>query len=111
MKEVDRAWLAAMIDGEGCITISHFQKTQQSGYLDRNRTCTSEAFVLSLSISNNNRKIIDRVEEITNTKTKIAIVVRRGVGTSYRWKVSSNSDIIRILDIVEPYLIAINPTR
>ena len=106
MKEIDKVWLAAIIDGEGCLSISHFQKTQPSGYLDKNNTCTSEAFVTSLSISNNCKELIDKVAEITGAKTKITVTKRKGRGTNYRWKVSANDDILRILEDIEKYLIA-----
>ena len=106
MKEIDKVWLAAIIDGEGCLSVSHFQKTQRSGYLDKNNTCTSEAFVTSLSISNNCKELIDEVQRITKTKTKVTIFNKKGRSTNYRWKVSANADILTILNEIEPYLIA-----
>jgi len=106
MKTLDKVWLAAIIDGEGCLSISHFQKTQQSGYLDKTRTCTSEAFVTSLSICNCSKPLIDKVVEITKTDTKVTEVRRKNHATLYRWKVSSNKDILEILDAVDKYLIA-----
>ena len=107
IKLADRAWLAGIIDGEGSITIYNFIKTQQSGYKDKNKICTYTAFVIGLSVSNNNKDVIDKIKRITNTNVSVSKISQGKYGnTNYRWKVSSRKDILRILKEVKPYLVA-----
>jgi DNA modification methylase len=99
--ELDRIWLAAMIDAEGCIYI-HCRKVGQSngqGYERKNNTYGS-----GLEISNTSREVVERA---------VAIVGRGSISEStrgrnqllYRWNLRTNEcrDVLRE---VYPHLVA-----
>lgn len=106
--EIDRAWLAAMFDGEGCIGIRRFhsyRKEKQQAYQD--------GFVVYTVVTNNDIELLDRCVELTGLgKTALkqsagatdgrGIVSRRD---SHGWRQEANGavDVIRA---VYPYLIA-----
>ena len=98
--EADRVWLAAMIDGEGCMFL-HKRKVGQSngqGYARKHDT-----YGAGLEISNTSEAIIQRVMQIT----RMGSVFRHEKSRRqplFRWNLRSNQcrDIIRE---VYPYLI------
>ncbi len=103
--EVDRIWLAAMIDGEGCLFI-HKRKTGQSngqGYERKHDT-----YGAGLEVANTHESIVNRCVEITG-QGSICRVERESRNRHrniplYRWNMRSNQcrDIIRE---VYPYLV------
>lgn len=113
--EKDRVWLAAIIDGEGCLfihkrkagTSSGAKFTKQNGEeVEYNRT--QDTFGAGLEVANCNQDIIKRCIEITG----IGSICQQGPTENYRrkrilyrWNVRSNEcrDIIRE---VYPYLVA-----
>jgi DNA modification methylase len=103
--EKDRVWLAAMIDGEGCMFL-HKRKEGQSngqGYFRKN-----DSYGAGLEVANVHPSIIERCQQITGlgsiccvereTKTK-----KRNIPL-YRWSLRSNQcrEIIRE---IYPYLV------
>lgn len=106
--ERDRAWLAAMFDGEGCIGIRRF-----NSYRKEVKQEYQDGFVVYTSMTNNDLCLLDRCIEITG-KGKAAIKQRadatdgRGIVSrfdSHGWRLDGNSavDVIRA---AYPYLIA-----
>lgn len=106
--ETDRAWLAAMFDGEGCIGIRRFdsyRKEKQQVYQD--------GFVIYTNVTNNDVELLDRCIALTSLG-KVAlkqaaestdgrgIVSRRD---SYVWRQEGNG-AISVIRAVYPYLIA-----
>lgn len=103
--ERDRVWLAAMIDGEGCMFI-HKRKAGQNNGQGYERK--SDTYSAGLEVANTHESIVRRCMEITGigsicrvereTKTKMRNL------PLYRWNVRSNQcrDIIKE---VYPYLI------
>lgn len=104
-KEIDRVWLASMIDGEGCMFI-HKRKTGQSngqGYERKNDT-----YGAGLEVANTHESIVNRCMEITGLGS-ICRVERESKNKHrniplYRWNMRSNQcrDIIRE---IYPYLV------
>jgi DNA modification methylase len=106
--EIDRAWLAAMFDGEGCIGIRRFdsyRKEKQQVYQD--------GFVVYTVVTNNDRELLDRCVGLTGLgsvrlKQKAASTDGRGIVSrrdSFGWRLDGNGavDIIRA---IYPYLVA-----
>ena len=102
--EMDRVWLAAMIDGEDCIFI-HKRKTGQSngqGYVRKN-----DSYGSGLEVANTNRGIVERCLAIAG---KGSICTQEGgrfgrKQTLYRWNLRSN-ECRGVLEEVYPFLIA-----
>ncbi len=104
--EVDRAWLAAMIDGEGCIGIRRFDSFKDGEQ-------KQDGFVVLTVVSNNDVELLEKCVQITgfgsinikqaaNTTDGRGIVSRRD---NYGWRLDGNKavDVIRA---AYPYLIA-----
>lgn len=103
--EADRIWLAAMIDGEGCMFI-HKRKIGQSngqGYFRK-----SDTYSVGLEVANTHESIVQRCMDITG-QGSICRVERESGNRHrniplYRWNMRSNQcrEIIRE---VYPYLV------
>lgn len=103
--EADRIWLAAMIDGEGCIFI-HKRKAGQSNGQGYHRK--SDSFGSGLEVSNTCEAIVRRCMDIAG----IGSICEQGPEQNhrrrqrlYRWNVRSN-ECRWILEEVYPYLVA-----
>jgi DNA modification methylase len=102
--ELDRVWLAAMIEAEGCMFI-HKRKEGQSNGQGYERK--SDSFGAGLEVANTHEAIVRRVMEIvgrgsicsqgpeTNTRRKQTI---------YRWNLRSN-ECREVIREVYPYLV------
>lgn len=89
LSDVDAAWLAAMIDGEGTIGIGPTSKGGYQGYL---------------CIANSNRAILERAQHITG----LGRVAGTGKGTNrpvFRWQVNSRQ-AAAVLYRIRRFLIA-----
>jgi hypothetical protein len=106
--ERDRAWLAAIMDGEGCIGIRRFDS-----YREEKQQVYQDGFVVYTVVTNNDVPILNRCIEITshgNIALKQAaegtdnrgIVSRRD---SYGWRLDGNK-AVEIILAVYPFLIA-----
>ena len=106
--EIDRAWLAAIFDGEGCIGIRRF-----NSYRKEKQQVYQDGFVVYTVVANNDQPILDRCIEVTGfgkvalktaagTTDERAIVSRRD---SFGWRLDGNKavDVVRA---IYPYLIA-----
>jgi DNA modification methylase len=91
--ELDRAWLAGIIEGEGCI---HIHK--------RTNGRKNPTYGLFLSIHNTNKKMIDRVVQLTGLGGNIQTTRKDRNFTLYRWNAMSDNAKM-VLREVYPYLI------
>ena len=96
MKETDKAWLAGIIDGEGCISL--FRR--------------STYYVPSVKIANTNEKLINRCKEILDS-AGIEYSVRysdRGERKNAKpaWEIclESRPRVVAILTLIFPYLVS-----
>lgn len=96
MKEVDRAWLAGIIDGEGCISL--FKR--------------STYYVPSVKVANTNEKLINRCKELLN-EAEIEYCIRysdRGERKNAKpaWEIvmESRPRVIAFLNLILPYLVS-----
>lgn len=96
MNEVDKAYLAGIVDGEGCITIR-----KQGPY-----------YVPSISISNTNEVLINHIKTLLDYES-IKYCMRyedRGDRTNARpaWSINllSRERVSKFLNLVMPYLVA-----
>lgn len=96
MEEVEKAWMAGLVDGEGTITIA---RNKAKG---RNR----DLFRPILCITNSSLELLQRCKAATNFggiyKQKKQASHYRQV---YRWRVSDSNAVSTIMEI-KPYLIA-----
>ncbi len=105
--EIDRAWLAAIYDGEGTIGIRRFdsyRKEKQQVYQD--------GFVVYTVVTNSDIELLERCVAITgmdciSIKQKAGYVDGRGINNtrdSYGWRPEGNNgvDVIRA---IYPYLV------
>ena len=105
---VDRAWLAAIMDGEGCIGIRRFDS-----YREEKQQVYQDGFVVYTSVTNNDVPILDRCIEVTGygksaLKQAAASTDRRGIVSrrdSYGWRLDGNK-AVAIIRAVYPYLVA-----
>jgi hypothetical protein len=91
MLDVDRAYTAGIIDGEGCFNIRHQNK--QRSYYPIIQVCNTDFKMISYLLS---------VSGIG------AIVFCKGTGNRkdhYKWTVARMADVYDLLDAIYPYLI------
>ncbi len=98
IKETDRAWLAGIIDGEGCVSL-----IRRGTY-----------YVPSVKIANTNEKLILRLKEILNL-AGVEYFIRlsdRGqrINAKPCWEIAleSRPRVIAVLELAMPYLVAKN---
>jgi DNA modification methylase len=108
--EVDRAWLAAMFDGEGTIGIRRF-----SSYREEKRQTYQDGFVVYTTVANNDVPLLDHCVAITGfgraaikQSAQAGMVDARGILSrrdNYGWRLDGNAavDVIRA---IYPYLIS-----
>lgn len=92
--EYDKAWLAGIIEGEGCIHIHKREKNRLNA-----------TYGVNLSIHNTNKKIIDKIVEITQLGNNIQITDKDRNHKLYRWNSSSIASK-KILKEIYPYLVS-----
>lgn len=112
--ELDRVWLAAIIDGEGCFFIHKrkagtpsYSKFTRSDGSEANYTRTADTFGVGLEICNTSKAIIDRVQAIAGggtVTTQSPQQNARRKQTIYRWRVAPN-EAKRIAQEVYPHLV------
>ena len=103
--EADRIWLAAMIDGEGCMFI-HKRKTGQSngqGYIRRN-----DSYGAGLEVANTHESIVKRCLVITGMGSICCVeretkLKKRNIPL-YRWNLRSNQ-CREVVQEIYPYLV------
>ncbi|RLI02474.1 hypothetical protein DRO30_02575 [Candidatus Bathyarchaeota archaeon] len=91
MNETDKAWLAALIDGEGSIGIGH-----QVHLVENQKRST---FFPYISISNLNRPILEKAKELFQSG---CITEAKGV---YTFITKKQQSIYKVLKDIKPYLI------
>jgi DNA modification methylase len=103
--ERDRIWLAAMIDGEGCMFI-HKRKVGQSngqGYLRK-----TDSYGAGLEVSSTDRCIVEKILAITGRGSiceQSPEQNERRKQTIYRWNLRSN-ECREVIREVYPHLVA-----
>ncbi len=100
----DRIWLAAMIDGEGCIFIHKRKAGRDNG---QGYTSKKDCYGSGLEVSNTNKAIVQRCLDITGKGS----ICQQNSGmygrkqTLYRWNLRSN-ECCGVLEEVYPHLVA-----
>jgi len=84
-----KAWLAGVIDGEGCVNIYPMQRAPSP----------------RLTVANTNLLLLERVMEITQCGAIIRSSGRLVKKTGYTWQTTAADDIERVLTEVFPYLV------
>jgi hypothetical protein len=98
IKETDKAWLAGIMDGEGCISLL------------RRHTY----YVPSVKIANTNEKLIHRCKEILDMCGVVYSVTyfdrNERVNAKPSWTIvmESRPRVVAVLQLLEPYLISKN---
>lgn len=96
MKETDKAWLAGIIDGEGCISL--FRR--------------STYYVPSVKIANTNEKLINRCKEILE-EVGIEYYIRysdrgerKNAKPAWELVLESRPRVVAVLELILPYLVS-----
>ena len=76
----DRAWLAGIIEGEGCITIHKREGGRKNA-----------TYGIVLSVANTSRVMIDRIAELTGLGGNIQEAIRGRNQKLYRWNAMSDN--------------------
>lgn len=105
--ERDRAWMAALVDGEGCIGIRRFKS-----YRAEKRQVYQDGFVSYLTIGNNDVELLERCVQITGLGS-VGVKDRpntdaRGINsrrTYYGWRLDGNA-AVAVITAIYPFLIA-----
>ena len=93
--ERDRSWLAGIIEGEGCIAIHKRENNRKNA-----------TYGNFLSVSNTDKKIIDRIIKLTGMGGNVQIQEAKDKTKKiYRWNAMSNN-AKKILREVYPYMVS-----
>ena len=91
LTEVEKAYLAGIVDGEGTVTLTRHHK---------NRTPSPQ-----VSVSNNDLELLEYIRDITNCgQIRAKKKSKPHHHQSWHWQVNSVSDILRILEQLYPFL-------
>lgn len=94
LPETEKAYLAGIIDGEGCITINR--------YLQKGRAPIYRPFV---QITNTSPALKKWLNERFPERTYWRTVTRQGWKDIYRWMLSGNRQVMVFCREISPYLI------
>ena len=83
MKQTEASWLAALIDGEGCIYVYKPPHNK-----------------VEVSITNNETILLRKVLAVTKCGN-----IHRDGERSYKWRIGNRIDVARVLKKVLPYLV------
>lgn len=91
MRDVEAAWAAGIIDGEGCIHLR--RRSEAAGY-----------FALVLKVTMGHRPTIDRLHSLFDLGTIQENRSNKGHNPAWSW-VCTTRQVGAVLDIVQPYLV------
>ena len=94
--EVDLAYIAGFLDGEGCI-----------GYYDASQTSHNRPsyFHAAVNVCNTDPKVIFWLREVTGMGRSHIIRFKDGKRrTAYQWQIGRKQDVIDFLSAIRPYL-------
>lgn len=86
MLDVETAWVAGIIEGEGCI-----------GYYPSNRG-------YYLGVEMKDRDILDRLSGVTGVGTVITKPARRNSAETYLWSVKNKAGVVLVCESILPYM-------
>ena len=95
MTELDKAYLAGIFDGEGCV--GYYNATPTSS----KRPAYHHAAVI---ITMTDPRIIQWVKEITGLGKVSSSIKTKPRRTAYSWCIGKKTDVIAFLSIIRPYL-------
>lgn len=99
LNEIDIAYIAGIIDGEGCVTISRKKDTM----FDINKKFH---YIAEIYITNTNEDFIKKIKNILGGSN--TLLINKGVGNCkkcYQIRWSRQADVYKILTCVRDYLI------
>ena len=101
LSEAEKAWLACLIDSEGCITISYCANTGP--------TRTNPQWQVRITIANTNVKLLETFTRITgmgNTYNTHAERYNKNAKKSYHTQIVRKQEVCELLTEILPFLIA-----
>ena len=91
MTEIEKAYFAGIIDGEGTITLTRKHNNQMPSPL--------------LSVSNNNLELLEYIQGITNCgKIRAKKKAKPHHNQSWQWQTNSVNNILRVLEEIKAFL-------
>ena len=94
MKEVERAYLAGLFDGEGCASVVYSQNMRMT----KQGMALYQTFSVYCIISNDDRRVLQEVRFLSGNG---GIYKQK---TSYTFRVCKTSDVIEIIETIKPYI-------
>lgn len=102
MKDTDIAWIAGIIEGEGCISI---RKRARGRDYD---PAKGYRYEFSVHVSMTDRDVIEALQEKSGfgsvREVKTPALIKRGNKTLYRWSVTKRSELEELCKLILPYL-------
>lgn len=89
--ELDRAWAAGFVDGEGCITLSECTKKKTG----------CRWFSAIVDVCQVNRKPLDKLQSIIGGRIR---VLKDEYGTAYQWRAYGDNTLVALKRVL-PYLV------
>ena len=105
------AWLAAMLDGEGCISAYAFPAHRKAGMSRKDGTMKYRVKLL-IAVTNTSEAIIAEVRRLfavvgeTNPVVHVHKIDRTKQKQCWRVHITSNGPVSRVLQAVRPWLVA-----
>jgi len=95
ISEVDKAYIAGIVDGEGCI-----------GYYNANPDKEGTPYCHpSINVTNTNKEVIEWLHKITGIGRASEIRFNDGKRrTAYQWQLAKKQQVRQFLEVIRPYL-------
>lgn len=96
MKKTELAWAAGIVDGEGCVTISHVPAKRQKG-------CLNDRHALYLKVTMGDKPTVDRLHKLFGIGS-VQINIQKKYNTAWSWLCCSRDAGIALRKLL-PYLV------
>lgn len=97
------AWLAGILEGEGCFT---FYPNRQT------RTSVKPSGAFGVEIQSTDQDVVDRVESLVGTGSRsIRCMTNPNHRDAYSWKLSRRADVLSVLLAIRPYMLSRRAAR
>lgn len=90
--DVDCAWTAGIIDGEGCVYL---------GKAGQSKTLTRNYFYMRLSVANTDKKMVDKLQKLWGGSVHERYEDRKERSNLYFWTVAANKALFLLESIVK----------
>lgn len=106
MKAIDLAYLAGIIDGEGTLTVTHWDRKRRGKkkgiikYLTPRLTISNTSMILM----NESRRILEEICCVNVSKSNHVKKQKKHYKQCYQFAVSGKPNILKVVNLILPYL-------